>query len=76
MSSASRAKQLSVGHPSVSVAANWVRQKHKIQAFETMVSQFEKEFNVKCLYDEQHIGTTYVEFASEEELLMFLMRWS
>ena len=57
-------------------AVRWTRKHHGIPNDCVVEDVFEKEFDVKLEGSKEWGGVRYAHFKTEQDFLMFLMRWS
>lgn len=67
---------LSANHPAVDRAANWLRIISKTPMYSTITDEFEKEFKCKVITDQGMVLPNRVDFQTDENLMMFLLKWS
>ena len=68
--------QIPESNPAVQHAAQWLRENFKISKSVAISQEFELTFKCKCILDNDQIFVKYIRFESEQELSLFLLKWS
>jgi hypothetical protein len=72
-----RRTTLHSGHPALGTAARWLRKELGIPNEKTILNEFEKYFNCKAMdAGDFWVGRILIKFKSEQDLIIFLLRWA
>lgn len=68
-------KQIYVDDQSITRAATWIREQLSIPIEESIIKEFQEEFNCEVIMDRSNFSV-WIEFENESDYNWFMLRWA